>query len=112
MKKRINKGIVILLLLILTVPVISQVEEAYEGYIPTNGFVPDEDTAIAIALAVWKPVYGDKIKSSRHYEAVLENGIWYISEKVSYGLFSSSGGELYMEIDKETGQILKMYCTK
>lgn len=30
------------------------------GYQPVDGFVPDQATAIAIAVAVWAPVYGKK----------------------------------------------------
>ena len=58
-----------------------------EGFVPEAGFVPDEETAIAIAIAVWKPVYGSKIKSARHYEATLENGIWCVSKKDSFSFF-------------------------
>lgn len=28
------------------------------GYLPPSGMVPDAETAIAIAVAIWKPIYG------------------------------------------------------
>jgi hypothetical protein len=35
------------------------------GYIPKDGFVPNEATAIKIAIAVWTPIYGDKISKKQ-----------------------------------------------
>ena len=32
-----------------------------KGYLPKEGFVPDKNTAIKIAEAVWFPIYGESI---------------------------------------------------
>ncbi len=112
MKRRITKVILLVFVYCLTFPVFSQDEEEFIGYIPSEGFVPNAETAISIAIAVWKPVYGQIIKGPNNYEASLKNDVWIVTEKVKLGFFSSSKGEAYMEIDKKSGQILKMYFTK
>jgi len=44
---------------------------------PKAGFVPDEKTAIAIAVAVWTPIYGEKnIQKEKPFKAVLKDGVW------------------------------------
>lgn len=43
------------------------------GYKPKEGYVPDKETAIAIAVAVWKPIYGEEIiNSKKPYRACLQ----------------------------------------
>ena len=38
-------------------------DEKKHVYKPKEGYVPDAETAIAIAVAVWNPIYGkDKIE--------------------------------------------------
>jgi hypothetical protein len=49
------------------------------GYVPKGGFVPDAKTAIAIAEAVLKPIYGEEqIKSERPFSAHLSQGVWRV----------------------------------
>ncbi len=41
------------------------------NYVPPNGYVPDAETAVQIAVAVWSPIYGrDKIEQEKPYSAV------------------------------------------
>ena len=70
------------------------------------GFVPDEKTAIAIAVAVWSPIYGEEnIKSEQPYKAVLTNGIWHVegSLPAKYTL----GGVAEADISKMDAKILR-----
>jgi hypothetical protein len=46
---------------------------------PKLGYVPDEATAIAIAKAVWSPVFGkDAVEAQHPIRANLQNGVWVV----------------------------------
>jgi hypothetical protein len=75
------------------------------SYIPKNGFVPDKDTALAIAYAVALPIYGKKqLDGEKPLRAELEGGVWTILGTLNCG--SCDGGTLVMQIDKTTGRIV------
>ena len=78
------------------------------NYKPSSGYVPDKETAIKIAEAVWLPVYGKKIYESTPFVAELKNGIWIVKGTVHY----SFGGAPYLEIRREDCKIIKMYHEK
>lgn len=76
------------------------------SYKPDAGFVPDEETAIAIAVAVWNPIYGKKhIDGEKPFHATLKNGVWSVSGSLPDGWV---GGVAEAEISKEDGRILKI----
>jgi len=80
------------------------------GFVPKNDRVPDAETAIAIAIAVWNPVYGKKvITSEKPYQAVLTTGLWTVTGSVPNGLV---GGVATAEIAKRDGHVIKIYHTK
>ena len=71
---------------------------------PKDGFVPDERTAIAIAVAVWSPIYGEKqIASEKPYKASLKDGIWTVEGSLPKGML---GGVAIAEIAKSDGRII------
>ena len=73
---------------------------------PKEGYLPDKETAIKIAVAVWIPIYGKKeIKNQKPYNAVLENGIWFVSGSLPKGW---KGGVAEAEIIKENGKIIRI----
>ena len=42
-----------------------------------DGYVPNSDSAIKIAVAVWDPIYGAaQIMREKPYHATLRDGIW------------------------------------
>jgi NTF2 fold immunity protein len=46
---------------------------------PNGGFVPDAETAIKIAVAVWTPIYGaEHIAGEKPYHATLKDGVWMV----------------------------------
>jgi hypothetical protein len=46
---------------------------------PKRGYVSDEKTAIAIAKAVWAPVFGqDQIEAQKPITAKLQDGVWIV----------------------------------
>lgn len=80
------------------------------GFLPKDGMVPDAQTAIAIAVAVWNPVYGEKeITSEKPYQAVLNNGRWTVTGSVPKGWV---GGVATAVIAKRDGRVIKIYHTK
>jgi NTF2 fold immunity protein len=53
---------------------------------PKDGYVPDEKTAIAIASAVWSPVFGsDRIEDQKPITANLQNGVWVVTGRNGMG---------------------------
>jgi hypothetical protein len=84
------------------------------GHIVQDGVVADAKTAVKIAKAVWKPMYGGKDLILRKYEVILdEQGIWTIEGRNSFfGVFLFNGGGPYMRIDGNTGSILAVSHTK
>jgi NTF2 fold immunity protein len=68
--------------------------------------VPDETTAIKIAVAVWEPVYGkEKIAEQAPYKAALKNGVWLVTGSLPA---RTLGGVAIAEINKEDGMVLRV----
>jgi hypothetical protein len=73
---------------------------------PKGGSVPDAKTAIAIALAVWGPIYGDdQIAKEKPYQARLTKGVWIVEGSLPEGWL---GGVALVEIAKDDGRILRV----
>jgi hypothetical protein len=73
---------------------------------PKAGFVPNEKTAIAIAVAVWSPIYGEeKIQNEKPFKAVLKDGVWRVEGTLPAGYL---GGVAEAEISKEDARILRI----
>ncbi len=82
--------------------------QAQEELMPSievkDGFVPTKEVAIEIALAVWKPIYGEKeIRRQKPYKAELKDGIWHVRGTLPEGW---KGGTAMARINKQTGCIL------
>lgn len=74
------------------------------GYVPPNGLVPDAETAISIAVAVWKPIYGtEKIQAQRPFKAKLIKGIWHVAGSLPAEI---PGGVAEARISKANGRVL------
>lgn len=72
-----------------------------------NIVVPDSQTAIRIAKAVWAPVYGEAVvQAGKNYDAVLNNGIWTVTAKFLAGAMDQ--GTAIMDISQEDGRISKI----
>ena len=88
---------------------------APQGYVPNAGFVPDARTAIGVAEAVLKPVYGEeKVVSEKPFRAHLEKDIWTVSgtlhckDQDGNPTVQCHGGVATVEISKTDGRILSM----
>ena len=78
-----------------------------DNYKPEAGYVPDEKTAIQIAVAIWVPIYGaEKIASEKPYHAKLNNGVWIVEGSLPEGMLL--GGVAIAEISKKDGRILRV----
>ena len=75
-----------------------------QKYSRKGGFVPDEQTAIAIAVAVWKPIFGkENIEDQKPWRAYLVNDAWIVFGSLPKGY---KGGVAQAAISKQTGEIL------
>lgn len=76
------------------------------NYIPPQGYVPDAETAITIAVAVWIPIYGEaQIAQEKPYTAVLLNGIWTVQGSLPKEML---GGVAIAEISKIDGRVIRV----
>jgi hypothetical protein len=90
------------------------------NYKPPKGYVPDAETAIKIAIAVWEPIYGiAQIQGQTPFKTELTDGIWtvtgtlpgpekFIDDKGQEMMRVTAGGVALIKIDKESGCILRV----
>jgi hypothetical protein len=74
-----------------------------------DGYVPDAETAIKIAVVVWSRIYGEReIAQERPYRATLEDGIWTVQGTLPKdpGGGPVFGGTAFAMIAKADGRIL------
>ncbi len=108
-KMKNNKNTIILLSLLLFLffaPILYTAESQKHNYKPAPGYVPDEETAIKIAVAVWLPIYGKKqIEKEKPHKATLKDGIWHVNGSLPKGWV---GGVAEAEIAKDDGRIIRI----
>jgi hypothetical protein len=111
--KNIWSSILIILLIILTFVSYqffgkNKVEE--HTYILPDGYVPDENTAIKIAEAIWLPLYGKVIYDEKPFQVELKDSvIWIVQGTLVQGTpYNIRGGVAYIEIQKSDCKILKV----
>jgi hypothetical protein len=78
--------------------------------IPKDGFVPDQETAMRIAEAVWIPIYGvEQIKQEKPFVTELKNGVWIVSGTLHGDPGAiPKGGVATIEISKADGRVLRV----
>ena len=82
-------------------------EAGPHSYTPSEGYVPDQQTAERIAEAVLMPIYGEQsIASERPFTARLKDGIWTVVGTMPAGY--TRGGVALVEILKSDGRILRV----
>jgi hypothetical protein len=85
-------------------------QDPYTGYVPKEGFVPDENTAKRIAEDIWVPIYGqDIINTEKPFHVALRDSIWVVAGHLKQGYV---GGVAYIEIRKKDCKVLKVYHGK
>jgi len=74
---------------------------------PTDGYVPNANTAVVIGVAVLEPIYGEpSLARHKPYRATLANGIWTVRGTLQPG---AAGGTAVVEISKDDGRILRVF---
>lgn len=74
--------------------------------VPPEGYVPNAEAAIQIAVAVWGPIYGaEKIEREKPYRASLRNDVWVVEGSLPA---QRLGGVAIAEISKKDGRILRV----
>lgn len=76
--------------------------------IEANNYVPNKETAIRVAEAIWLPIYGDKIYRNKPFIAKLNGDVWVVEGT----LHTDSGGVPYIEIRKEDCKVMDVYHSK
>jgi hypothetical protein len=75
-----------------------------QNYIPPTGYIPDAETAISIAVAIWKPIYGAKqIDDEAPYFAYQIDDYWVVTGSLPEGWL---GGTAKAIIKKGTGEVV------
>ena len=68
-------------------------------------YVPNAETAIRVAEAIWLPIYGEKIYENKPFVAQLrDSSIWVVEGTPK----TTKGGVPYIEIQKSDCKILKV----
>jgi len=80
-------------------------ETAEHSVVPSKGFVPDEQTAIKIAEAIWLPIYGTLIYNNKPFHARLKDDVWIVEGSLPRGMV---GGVPLAEISKSDGRVLRV----
>ena len=69
---------------------------------PKAGFVPDAATALQIAKAVWRSLYGKQNHGQRRWQAVLkDDSVWVVGSR------GTQKGGAYIRMSKRDGRILE-----
>jgi len=74
--------------------------------LPKNGVIPDEKTAISMAVAIWNPMYGEElIAAEKPYSAVLNDGQWIVTSTHRPGI---DGRRAILIIQKSDAKVIKV----
>jgi hypothetical protein len=74
-----------------------------QSYRPSNGYVPDQKTAILVAKVILTPVYGDEeVKSEEPFTASLKGNIWTVKGAVRH----YPSGNTEVKLSKIDGAVL------
>src|SRR3989338_6827297 len=80
--------------------------EGKHSFMPASGFVPNEETAIKIAEAVWLPIYGKEVVDrEKPFKATFEGDLWHVEGSLPEGW---KGGVAEIEINKSDGKVLRV----
>lgn len=83
-------------------------ERPMHNYIPPDGYVPNERTAVRVAEAVLIPIYGQEtVEKERPFTAVLRDEVWIVRGKGPKDTMTA-GGVALVEISKKDGRILRV----
>jgi hypothetical protein len=106
MKKLLKKLLPLILVILVTFSVVAMNVKTSKKTSIKDGYVPNKETAIKIAEAIWLPIYGNEIYNCKPFVAELRNdSIWVVQGTLKTGLY---GGVPYIEIQKADCKVLKV----
>jgi hypothetical protein len=74
-----------------------------QSFQPTNGYVPDQKTAMQVAEAVLVSVYGEgQVKAQEPFRVSLDGNIWTVKGALPHG----PGGNAEIKLSKKDGAVL------
>jgi hypothetical protein len=82
-----------------------------KGFVPVDGFIPDEKTALRVAKNIWSSIYGLEHLILYRYKyrvRLVDNSVWVIEGVSKWG---GNGGGPFIKIDKSRGTILEVTHT-
>lgn len=105
MKKRFIISISVIVIIIIGGVVFYSMFNKDKGFIPANGVVPDEATAIKLAEAIWFPIYGYSIYTKEPFVAEYDEKTktWYVCGTLPA---NTLGGVPEIKINKTDGKVL------
>lgn len=78
--------------------------EKSPSFVPKDGFVPNEATAVKIAEAILVPIYGERlIASERPFKATLKDSVWTVIGTLPPQFL---GGTAIVKLSKQDGRVL------
>ena len=84
---------------------------AAPGVSEERNLVPSAEVAIAIATAVWTPLYGaELVDRYRPYSAISEKGAWIVTGTLPGG--SRGGGSPEATVSKKDGRITGVHLAR
>jgi NTF2 fold immunity protein len=77
---------------------------------PSDGMLPDGETAVVIAVAIFKPIFGaEKIESQRPFHADLNGEVWHVYGSLPVGWL---GGVAEAELSRKDGRVIRVWHSK
>jgi hypothetical protein len=97
-------GFLLLLLLLLLLPALSLADG--NNYVPANGAIPDQATALRVAEAILEAAYGKiEIARGEPFTATLKGDVWVVQGTIPAGWVGGAG---YVEIEKSKGCVVQI----
>lgn len=81
----------------------------YPNNTEDEDYVPNKETAIKVAEAIWLPIYGEKIYTKQPFVAELNEKIWLVKGSIPK---NSLGGVPIIKIRKSDCKIICVTHTK
>lgn len=80
--------------------------KSMHSFVPEQGFVPDERTAMTIAEAILVPIYGKKaIERQKPFVVSLSGNVWTITGLLPKDIL---GGVFFVQISKQDARVITL----
>jgi len=82
---------------------------------PPSGFVPDEETAIKVGIAIMTPIFGkEHLRHERPFVATLRGDTWTVHGSLGHAKQGEVvvGGTATIELSKTDGRVIQVWHSK